>query len=445
MQSIISQPRVYSLNKTTILESFIQTRNKTLDLIQGLNEEDACIQSMPEASPTKWHLAHTTWFFETFLLKKFKANYQEFNSEFSFLFNSYYNSIDAKRIPRSERGLISRPSYQEVINYRNYVDSNIEELLEKDLSQFKANINDEIFRILVLGINHEQQHQELIITDIKHALFTNPLKPTFSEYTRQAILQAQTVIAHGSEFIYQAGSMVQIGYHQNGLWNDFCFDNETPRHQVYLEPYLISAQLTTNSEFQEFIEDNGYNRPELWLSDGFDYIQTNKIHCPLYWFKQDPDNDWQVFTLGGVVDLNPHEPVSHVSFYEAEAYARWRQARLVREGEWEYFAEQEFNEQNLLESNFQETNVFHPLASRAEQLYGNLWQWTASAYNAYPGYKELAGALGEYNGKFMINQMVLKGGSCATPKSHIRPSYRNFFYPSQRWQFMGIRLAQDVS
>ncbi len=236
--------------------------------------------------------------------------------------------------------------------------------------------------------------------------------------------------------------MVEIGHSKNNLWNDFCFDNETPRHQVYLEPYLINSQLVTNSEFQEFIDDNAYNRPELWLSDGFDFIKTNNINCPLYWFNE--EGDWQIFTLGGIVKLNPHEPVSHVSFYEAEAFARWRKARLARETEWESFAEEIFSKRNILTSHFQEGNIFHPLTSNELQTYGNLWQWTMSPYSPYPGYEELPGALGEYNGKFMINQMVLRGGSCATPRSHIRSSYRNFFYPHQRWQFTGIRLAQDV-
>lgn len=436
-------PKINSTSTNTILNLFIQVRNKTLDLVRDLNEEDTCLQSMTDASPTKWHLAHSSWFFETFLLKKFKTNYKEFNPDFNFLFNSYYNSIGRNRFPRSKRGLISKPTLQEVINYRKHIDNSIIELMEKGLLESKANTVHEIISILTLGIHHEQQHQELIITDIKHVLSKNPLKPIFSDYTRKIILGSKSTISKKSEYIYQPGGIVEIGYRDGDSTTDFCFDNEIPSHPVYLEPCLISSQLVTNSEFQEFMEDDAYNRPELWLADGFDFIKANNIHCPLYWFKE--DSKWQIFTLGGVFKLNPKEPVVHVSFYEAEAFARWRKARLVREVEWESFAEEPFSKRNILTSNFQENNIFHPLATNELQVYGNLWQWTMSPYSPYPGYKELPGTLGEYNGKFMINQMVLKGGSCATPRSHIRSSYRNFFYPQQRWQFMGIRLAQDVS
>lgn len=431
-----------SISSAALFQSYIQVRNRTLSLVQNLNEEYAAMQSMPDASPIKWHLAHSTWFFETFILKRFKTDYQTFDPDYDFLFNSYYNSINQNRLARDKRGSISKPNLEEVINYRNYVDNYIEELIEEDLLRFRPNIISEIFKALILGINHEQQHQELILTDIKHALFKQPLKPIFSEYSHKAIMQSKVLPAKKSEYLYNEGCLVEIGYQNTEAWNDFAYDNEGPRHKTYLEPYLISSQLITNNEYQEFMEDNAYSRPELWLSDGFDFIRANNINSPLYWFKE--DNQWQIFTLGGSFKLNPNEPVCHISFYEAEAFARWSNARLLRETEWEHYAETQFNKKNLEESNFQEENIFHPVTN-SSKIFGNLWQWTQSSYSPYPNSKELTGAFGEYNGKFMINQMVLKGGSCASPRAHFRTSYRNFFYPTQRWQFMGIRLAKDIN
>jgi ergothioneine biosynthesis protein EgtB len=387
-----------------------------------LTAEDHMVQSASEASPTKWHLAHTTWFFETFVLAPHVDGYRHFDRRFTYLFNSYYKQVEGHPL-RSIRGTFSRPSLEEVRAYRRHVDGAMEALLE--------NSGAPIATLVELGLNHEQQHQELIVTDIKHAFWTNPVRPSLTSGKEAS---AATAPAEWREF---AGGTFEIGY----SGEDFAFDNETPRHQVLLRPYRLCSRLTRNSEYIEFIEAGGYSRPELWLSEGWDHINTNKWHAPFYWEKQ--DGEWWVFTSSGMQLLDPAEPVCHISYYEADAYARWRGCRLPTEAEWEIAAGAE-----PIRGNFAETGLFHPMPANGrglQQMFGDVWEWTASPYVAYPGYCAPGGALGEYNGKFMCNQIVLRGGSCATPQSHIRGTYRNFFPAHTRWQFMGVRLADDCA
>ena len=384
------------------------------------------VQSMPDASPTKWHLAHTTWFFETFLLCEYLPGHKPFNPEFRILFNSYYKQL-GKHPARDTRGTFSRPSLEEVWEFRRAVDDAMGRLLASDVSP-------EIASLVQLGLNHEQQHQELIVTDIKHALWAQPLRPAY--------LSRRTSENHGrheariwSEF---PGGVVEIGHAGDG----FAFDNESPRHQVLLQPFKLSSRLVTNGEYLAFMNDGAYHRPELWLSDGWDTVCRLGWKAPLYWERG--EHDWQLFTTSGMSPVNPEEPVCHVSYYEADAFARWAGARLPLEAEWESAAESQ-----PIEGHFADSLDFEPRASEMGNglagLFGSVWEWTASPYTAYPGFNPAAGVVGEYNGKFMCNQFVLRGGSCATPQSHIRASYRNFFPPHARWQFTGIRLAADVS
>ena len=378
-------------------------RAQTEALAAPLTDEDRCVQSMPDASPTKWHLAHTTWFFETMVLQPFAANYEAFNPAFATLFNSYYESL-GPRHPRPQRGVLSRPSCAEIARYRVYVD----ECIEAFIADADAPTWDKAAPLLTLGCHHEQQHQELLLTDILHAFSLNPTLPAYAASRGREVAPQKT-----SHWISCDGGLQTIGHDGDG----FAFDNEGPAHDVYLAPFCIASHPITNAEWRAFVEDGGYRRPELWLSDGWATVQQHAWTAPLYWITEGT----HCFTLNGVVPLDPTAPVCHVSYYEADAYARWCGKRLPTEQEWETVAA---HNPNLLTS--------------------GVWQWTQSPYTAYPRFKPTAGAVGEYNGKFMINQMVLRGGSCATPAGHIRAKYRNFFHPHTRWQFSGVRLAADI-
>ena len=411
------------------LESrYADVRRQTETLVEPLSAEDCQVQSMPDASPTKWHLAHTSWFFDTFV-----CGDPPLEPAFGYLFNSYYDAV-GPRHPRAARGLLSRPSLDEVRRYRRRVDERVRERLA-------SGVDDATRGRIVLGLAHEQQHQELILTDIKHVLGGNPTRPA---YRARSGRPSPEPAAAPLAFIPQPGGILEIGHEVPGASGEpFAFDNEGPRHQVLLRPYALASRLVTAAEYLAFVRDGGYRRPELWLSDGFAQVQAEGLEAPLYWSLRDGDVV-SLFTLDGERPLGDGEPVAHVSAYEADAYARWAGARLPTEAEWEAAAAHAPVTGNLLES-----GTLHPRVARAEggafaQLYGDAWEWTASAYGPYPGFRAAAGALGEYNGKFMCNQMVLRGGSCLTPRSHIRVSYRNFFPPAARWQMSGIRLARDA-
>jgi ergothioneine biosynthesis protein EgtB len=423
-------------------DRFHQIRKFTDALCVGLEPEDCVVQSMPDVSPTKWHLAHTTWFFETFILKKFVPGYRAEIPEYAYLFNSYYNAAgDMHR--RDLRGLISRPTVSQAQRYRASVDSHIDDLL----SNLDESLLDEIEPILVLGIHHEQQHQELLITDIKHVLAQNPLYPVFRAAEERTATECRPY-----RFIDFEETVTAIGHDGDG----FAYDNEEPRHRALVPAFSLATRPVTNGEYIAFIEDNGYSRPEFWLSLGWMTVNEQRWNAPLYWTKR--DGAWWNFTLSGLRPVDQSEPVTHVSYFEADAYANWAGARLPTEFEWERAALS-----CPIEGNFVETELFHPApaavapsavgavsAERPEQrrqlvqMFGDVWEWTRSAYSPYPGYRAGPGALGEYNGKFMCNQYVLRGGSCATSRTHIRRTYRNFFQPEKRWQFTGIRLARDA-
>jgi ergothioneine biosynthesis protein EgtB len=414
------------LTRTGLAEDYCRVRSRSLALCAPLTPEDMMVQSCAEASPAKWHLAHTTWFFETFVLREFLHGYRPFHPDFIWLFNSYYNAVSAQP-EKKLRASFSRPTTEEILAYRRAVDAAMEELTAGDLPE-------EARTRIVLGLNHEEQHQELLLTDVKHAFWTNPLHPA---YTAGAL--PRNGAATAAEWIEFAGGIVQTGH----AGAEFCFDNEMPRHKVYLEPFRLASRLVTCGEFLEFIQDGGYARPDLWLSEGWTTVQNERWEAPLYWRHDVAREPWQVFTLRGLAALDDllATPVCHISYFEADAYARWAGQRLPTEAEWETAAATAVVSGNLLDR-----EAFHPQAaesaSKPGQLYGDVWEWTASAYLAYPGYRPLPGALGEYNGKFMCDQMVLRGGSVATPASHIRASYRNFFPPATRWQFSGVRLAE---
>jgi ergothioneine biosynthesis protein EgtB len=398
-------------------------RQATEKLCAPLSAEDCQAQSMADASPAKWHLAHTSWFFETFVLQAAAPGYRPFHPHYNFLFNSYYNAVGARH-PRPSRGVLTRPSLEDVYAYRRHVDEQMSALLER-----RGVTAEDLVPVVELGLNHEQQHQELILTDIKHLLSLNPLAPVYRERATPPAGEAAPLAwrEHG-------GGLCAVGHAGGG----FAFDNEGPRHQVYLQPFALATRLVTNGEFLGFIADGGYERPELWLSDGWDAAQSNGWRAPLYW--EERGGAWQAFTLAGRREVRAEEPVCHVSFYEADAYARWAGARLPTEFEWEVAAGGA-----EVGGNFAESEIFHPAPAAAahhRQLFGDVWEWTQSGYAPYPGYRPAAGALGEYNGKFMCNQMVLRGGSCATPRAHLRATYRNFFPPAARWQFSGMRLAK---
>ncbi len=416
---------------------FRAVRRATESLAEPLSAEDCALQSMPDASPTKWHLAHTTWFFETLVLEAAIPGYKPFDPHYRVLFNSYYNSV-GEQYQRPQRGMLSRPPLEEVLAYRQRVDREMLGLLD-DLGRDDPR---DLAAVVELGMHHEQQHQELILTDVKHALSFNPSDPTYRESAATGA-QAATSLAWRAF----AGGLQELGHEGDS----FSFDNERPRHRVWLDPYELASRPVTNGEFLEFMADGGYRRPELWLSDGWATVQSRGWQAPLYW-KQDGAG-WTALTLGGIRPVEPAEPVCHVSHYEADAYARWTEARLPTEAEWECAAERECAAGGTRtagegdDGNFVESGLLHPRATPPGPglggLFGDVWEWTSSSYGPYPGFRPLAGALAEYNGKFMSSQVVLRGGSCATPQTHIRPSYRNFFYPDARWQFSGLRLARD--
>ena len=405
-------------------EKYQSIRQTSLRCCALLSVEDHSLQAMPDASPAKWHLAHTTWFFETFLLTEHLPGYKPLNPAFRTLFNSYYNAVGDRPL-RAMRHVLSRPALDDVHAYRTHVDQAIERLLARDLPS-------DVLDLMVLGMNHEQQHQELILTDVKYGLAANPLRPAYRDVGhRDGELQKSAPEMRWQRF---PESVYSVGFTGDG----FAFDNEAPRHQVYLAPFRIASRLVTNSEYLEFMRDNGYGTAALWLSDGWDCVRANQWSAPLYWDLH--DGEWWQYALDGMRPVRRHEPVCHISYYEADAFARWAGARLPTEFEWEVAAQT-----CPIDGNFMDSGALHPQSAPERelltQMFGDVWEWTASAYLAYPGYQPAAGAVGEYNGKFMCNQMVLRGGSCATPLSHIRPTYRNFFPPHARWQFMGIRLA----
>ncbi len=459
-----------------LLDRFRIVRAATMRFCTPLTPEDMMVQSCPEASPTKWHLAHTSWFFETFVLSEFVAGYQPFDPNFRWLFNSYYRAVGD--MPEKKlRSSFSRPPLDQILAYRRHVDAAIARLL-------CCVPQDESQRRIVLGLEHEQQHLELAATDIKHAFFTNPLHPAYrslapSEPRSAAAPSPSETIAPPLRWLSftpgsdQTAGLVEVGHTSNP--NDlhaFAFDNESPRHTLYLRPFHLASRAVTCAEYLAFIEDDGYSRPELWLSEGWDVMRSAGWQAPLYWVRDSTiSSGWRIFTLHGFRSLGElsESPVCHLSFFEADAFARWSGHRLPTEFEWEYVAAQPPGLLSALSSrpersaadsppavpappraNMFESQKLHPQPASTtadpllpQQLFGDVWEWTQSPYTGYPGYKPLPGALGEYNGKFMSSQIVLRGGSCVTPESHIRPTYRNFFSPSTRWQFSGLRLARD--
>jgi ergothioneine biosynthesis protein EgtB len=417
----------------TLLDRYASVRGLSERLCEPLAVEDYVVQSMPDASPTKWHLAHTTWFFETFLLRPHLAGYRDCHPAFNFLFNSYYEGV-GPRHPRDKRGLLTRPTVAEVWDYRRHVDLAMGELLHREPGE----IPKELEPLIELGLHHEQQHQELLLTDLQHALSCNPLYP---EYLAPKATQPRSKAGEGQWQSYAAG-MREIGHQGDG----FSFDNEGPRHPVYLGVFALAPRLVTNGEYLAFMEDGGYQRPEFWLSEGWSTVQARGWEAPLYW--QRHQEGWRQFTLHGLRLIEPASPVCHVSFYEADAFARWAGRRLPTEAEWEIAAADTPIQGRLLAEALEQGRL-HPAPAEEgslglTQLYGDVWEWTASPYLGYPGFRPAPGAVGEYNGKFMCNQFVLRGGSCATPPGHIRPTYRNFFPPDARWQFTGLRLATDT-
>jgi ergothioneine biosynthesis protein EgtB len=423
------------IDRHGLLTDFWRVRAATEQLCAPLGVEDYVVQAMADASPAKWHIAHVTWFFETFLLKPFLDDYAPTHPAYEYLFNSYYNGA-GPQFSRPNRGLLTRPTVAEIYEYRRHVEEGVEALVEAaDPAQLQN-----LAPILTLGLHHEQQHQELLLTDLKYNLWCNPLRPAYHD----------TLIPRGSpvdplRWRSFDGGMAAIGHRGDG----FAFDNEGPCHEVLLQPYRVASRPVTCAEFLQWMEDIGYGRHDLWLSEGWSTVREQGWDSPLYWERR--DGQWQIFTLSGMQSVDPAAPVCHVSYFEADAYARWAEKRLPTEHEWEHGAQEE-----PVEGHFVDEGICEPVAAgltrgptgpegdppRLDQLYGDVWQWTQSAYLPYPGFRPMPGALGEYNGKFMVNQMVLRGGSCATPRGHVRPSYRNVFRPADRWQFMGIRLAE---
>lgn len=397
-----------------------------------LATEDFGVQAMPDTSPPRWHLAHTTWFFETFLLKPFISTYDPFHKQFDYLFNSYYETIGTP-YPRAARGLLSRPTTEEVFLYRSHVDAIISNLIENVIDDEWP----EVATRITLGCRHEEQHQELLLTDIKYNFSINPLRPGYrSDLSHRSL--APNGVTHSTSWIPFSGGVYEIGHEGK----EFAFDNESPRHQVYISPYSLRSRLVTNAEYFEFIESGGYERAEFWLADGWRTVCERGWKSPLYYERI--DGAWVQFTLGGVRPIVNEEPVCHVSFYEADAYARFRGERLPTEQEWEVAGATLAPQGNFSESDFLHPQPCQDGENKLAQMFGDVWEWTASSYAPYPGYRPAKGALGEYNGKFMANQMVLRGGSCVTRSGHVGATYRNFFYPPDRWQFSGIRLARDV-
>jgi len=409
---------------SALAQHYREVRAQSLLLCATMQPDDYVVQSMPSASPAKWHLAHTSWFFESFVLEPHKRGYSTFDEQYAFLFNSYYYTVGNMH-DRPRRGLLTRPTTKEIFHYRSIVDEAVLELLDTDS-------DPRILFLVELGLHHEQQHQELMLTDIKHAFSSNPLKPALIEATA---VPSRTKLPDFGFVTFQGGE-VEIGANREA----FCFDNETPRHRTLLKPFEFANRTVTNSEFRAFIDAGGYRQPEFWLSDGWAWVQQENILRPLYW-----SEDHQAeFTLTGMQDIDPDAPVCHLSFYEADAFARFAGARLPTEAEWESAATQP------VEGHFMDRGQWHPERASGQhagtlaQIFGDTWEWTASPYSPYPGFRPLSGSLGEYNGKFMCNQMVCRGGSCVTPPGHVRASYRNFFYPHECWQFFGLRLARDI-
>lgn len=424
MDQMQRRPQPQSQPRDERARRYQAVRDASLALAAPLTPEDCALQSMPDASPVKWHLAHPTWFFETFVLTPHVPGYRLFDPAYGYLFNSYYNAIGARH-PRPERGLLSRPSLEDVLAYRRHVDDAMLGVLEKQGTQEN---------LVELGLHHEQQHQELILTDLKHLLSKNPLRPAYAKPWPLASIEPRR-----RGWVAIAEGRYEVGHAGEG----FAFDNEGPRHRVWLDAFAIATHPVTHGDWIEFMDDGGYQRPELWLSAGWDAVQARGWRAPLYWEQR--DGAWHTFTLHGMAPVDPLTPVCHVSFYEAEAFARWANERLPTEFEWEVASREA-----SLEGNFVESGTLHPLPLRkapargkTAQMFGDVWEWTRSDYGPYPGFRIAEGAVGEYNGKFMSGQYVLRGGSCATPQSHIRATYRNFFPPDARWQFSGLRLARD--
>ncbi|HEY8747589.1 MAG TPA: ergothioneine biosynthesis protein EgtB [Tepidisphaeraceae bacterium] len=421
------------------VERYLAVRKQTELICRPLVAEDYVVQSMPDVSPTKWHLAHTSWFFETFLLTPHLPNYQPFDPHFAYLFNSYYVTVGDRHC-RQNRGLLSRPTVAQVYDYRKHVDEAMVQLLASLGTAQTA----ELRGVIEIGLHHEQQHQELMLTDIKHVFWVNPMRPAYL-----ARPEAKAVDVPPMRWVGFDEGIYEVGH----AGDEFAFDNESPRHRTFLESFALASRPVTNGEYKQFINDGGYRRPDLWLSIAWATVQQEQWNAPLYWIEQ--DGKWQNHTLAGLRQVDDSEPVCHVSYFEADAYARWAGARLPTEFEWEAASAG-----LAIEGNFVESERYQPQAlttareceapaeprpsTHLSQMFGDVWEWTRSAYLAYPGYQPAIGALGEYNGKFMCNQFVLRGGSCATPVNHIRPTYRNFFPPDARWQFMGFRLARDV-
>jgi ergothioneine biosynthesis protein EgtB len=409
-----------------IISKYRSIRKLTEKICEPLMAEDYVVQPVEDVSPPKWHLAHTSWFFETFILKRFHANYKLFDPAFNFIFNSYYESI-GDRLLRTQRGNLTRPSINQIYNYRNYIDKHMLEVLD-------GKLNLELITFLELGLQHEQQHQELLITDIKYILGHNPLFPIYIETPKDNSIK----VPGDLQFIEIPEGLYEVGFENGG----FCFDNEKPVHKKYIQKFRIMNRLITNGEYLHFMNDGGYRNFAYWLADGWTMVQKSGWNAPFYWMKK--DDEWHEYTLGGLKKINPDSPVTHISFYEAEAFANWAGKRLLTEFEWEVAAR--FLKPDLSKGNFLESGIYHPapVMNNNNQMLGDTWEWTYSAYHPYPGYKREEGPLGEYNGKFMIGQIILRGGSCATPKDHIRITYRNFFQPEKRWQFTGIRLGENA-
>nr|WP_010130393.1 ergothioneine biosynthesis protein EgtB [Microbulbifer agarilyticus] len=435
------ETRTLSLDeRSALLMQYQSVRQQTERIVQPLSPEDLQLQSMPDASPGKWHLAHTSWFFETFILQPHCPAYDGFHPEFHHLFNSYYNALGTP-FSRPQRGLLSRPSLDQVFAYRQHVDSEIARWL------IEEEVDGDLANLLVLGLNHEQQHQELVLTDIKHALSINPIFPAYKQESDESHTERDSLA--GLSWL----SVPEDTYTLGGDGKAFAFDNEGPPHQRYQPAFRIASRLVTNGEYLAFMKAGGYQQPRLWLSDGWAHVNQSERRAPLYW--REVEGTWYEFTLSGLQPLDLDAPVCHVNFYEADAFATWAGFRLPTEFEWEIAAWLHCQPDAAERGNMLEAGHFHPqpeldnfdaqtsAEGQGAQLLGNVWQWTSSAYQPYPGFKASADAVGEYNGKFMCNQMVLRGGSCVTPRSHIRISYRNFFYPHQVWQFTGIRLAGD--
>jgi len=411
---------------------FTAVRDASLALVAPLSAEDCQVQSMADASPAKWHLAHITWFFETFVLERFEPRFRPFDARFRVLFNSYYQGVGEQH-PRAQRGLVTDPTLANVKRYRANVDARMQGLLEAHRGD--ASMTE----LVTLGLHHEQQHQELLLTDIKHALSFNPGHPPYAKRWPMATVQPQPLRWFG----FEAG-LIEHGF-DAVLDGSFCFDNETPRHRSFTAPFELASRPVTYGDYLAFMLDGGYTRPELWLSMGWDWVRAGARAAPLYWHRA--DGGWTNHTLQGEVEIDPRTPVCHLSHFEADAYARWAGARLPTEVEWEHAARRL---RGNARPNLADRGAFHPLpasdgaSDEPVQMFGDVWEWTQSAYSAYPGYRALPGAVGEYNGKFMCNQFVLRGGSCATPAGHLRASYRNFFPPEAQWQFSGLRLARDT-